>query len=129
MAEDNPVNQKLTVSILEKLGYDRVDTVANGKEAIEVLKNINYDLVLMDGSMPEMNGMEASKNIRSEGSKVKNRNVPIIAMTAHAMKGDKERFLEAGMNDYITKPLYPEKLVKVIERVLAKEIFLKSDTR
>ncbi len=119
MAEDNPINQKITVTLLNKLGYDRVDTVANGKEAIEVLENINYDLILMDGSMPEMSGIEASIKIREDESKVKNRLVPIIAMTAHAMEGDKEKFLDAGMNDYIKKPFYSDKLAQVIERVLA----------
>ncbi len=115
IAEDNIVNQKLALRFLDKLGY-RADAVANGKEAVKSLEMIPYDIVLMDVQMPEMDGLEATKIIRDPESNVINHNVPIIAMTAHAMKGDREICLEAGMNDYISKPIDTQKLNEVIEK-------------
>ncbi|MCP4023192.1 MAG: response regulator, partial [Desulfobacteraceae bacterium] len=120
IAEDNRINQKLIMRLLEKLGYKHTDAVGNGKEAIEALERIDYDLVFMDGSMPEMDGLEASKIIRSPQSKVLNHNIPIIAMTAHAMKGDKEKFLAVGMNDYMTKPFDPDTLAKIMDRIFVQ---------
>lgn len=112
LAEDNHINQMIAVKQLEKLGC-YCDTVANGKEAIEALRNINYDMVLMDCQMPEMDGYEATRQIRkmNEGFS----KIPIVAMTAHAMKGDREKCLEAGMNDYVTKPIAIGDLSTVIE--------------
>jgi signal transduction histidine kinase/DNA-binding response OmpR family regulator/HPt (histidine-containing phosphotransfer) domain-containing protein len=115
LAEDNMINQKVALNILDKLGY-RADAVANGKEAVKALEMIAYDLVLMDVQMPEMDGFEATAEIRNQQSRVCNHDIPIIAMTAHAMKGDRERCLEAGMDDYTSKPIEPKQLVEKIEK-------------
>jgi two-component system sensor histidine kinase/response regulator len=115
LAEDNIVNQKLALRLLEKFGY-RADAVANGQEAVSALEMANYDLVLMDVQMPEMDGIEATQVIRNRSSRVKNHDVPIIAMTAHAMRGDRERCLEAGMTDYTSKPIQPQALMEAIEK-------------
>jgi two-component system, sensor histidine kinase and response regulator len=121
LAEDNIVNQKVALVTLEKkLGY-RADAVANGKEAIESLARQDYDLVLMDCHMPEMDGYEATRIIRDPNSPVRNHDVPIIAMTANAMKGDREECLEAGMDDYVAKPFKPQDLTVAIERNLSLE--------
>jgi signal transduction histidine kinase/DNA-binding response OmpR family regulator len=134
IAEDNAVNQKLAVRLVEKLGY-RADVAANGLEAVAALERIQYAVVLMDCQMPEMDGFEATKEIRrreaqhcsqsgeprSSSSPARTRNrqgtvrrTPIIAMTANAMQGDRERCLEAGMDDYISKPIKPDALKTVL---------------
>ncbi len=113
LAEDNPINRKLAIKILNKANYN-VDTVENGKEAIEALEKQKYDIVLMDVQMPEMDGYEATKAIRQSGKPWAN--VPIIAMTAHAMQGDKEKCLQAGMDDYVTKPIKTEILFEVLRK-------------
>lgn len=112
LAEDNHINQMIAVKQLEKLGC-YCDTVANGKEAIEALRNISYDMILMDCQMPEMDGYEATRQIRKMNEEFSK--IPIVAMTAHAMKGDREKCLEAGMNDYVTKPISIGDLSTVIE--------------
>ncbi|MBF0227540.1 MAG: response regulator [Desulfobacterales bacterium] len=117
LVEDNPVNQKLAVKFLQKMNHD-VDAAGNGIEAIKALSQKKYDLVLMDVQMPEMDGFEATKIIRDIKSKVLNHTIPVIAMTAHAMKGDKERCLESGMDDYISKPVKPEKIAEVLKRFI-----------
>jgi len=122
LAEDNAINQKLALYLIEKFGY-RADAVANGKEAVDALAMVPYDLVLMDVQMPEMDGFEATQMIRNPQSQVQNHSVPIIAMTAHALKGDQERCLEAGMDDYLPKPIEPNELLRVIE----KHLFSKTD--
>jgi PAS domain S-box-containing protein len=117
LAEDNWINQKMAVTLLQKAGYP-VDVVDNGRQAVEAVKSKKYTLVLMDVQMPEMDGLEATQSIR-EYELNRPQHVPIIAMTAHAMKGDRERCLQAGMDDYLTKPLEPEDVFSTIERWMA----------
>jgi PAS domain S-box-containing protein len=117
LAEDNITNQHVALGILRRLGL-RADAVANGKEAIRALETIPYDLVLMDVQMPEMGGIEATKQIRSSGSGVRNHQIPIIAMTAHALEGDREWCLGAGMDDYVSKPVSSKTLATVLQRWL-----------
>jgi CheY-like chemotaxis protein len=118
LAEDNIINQQVALHILRQFGY-HTDAVANGLEAVKALEMMHYDLVLMDVQMPEMDGFAATAEIRQAQSDM--RNVPIIAMTAHAMKGDRERCLQAGMNDYTSKPINPKELFEKIERWVAIE--------
>ncbi len=117
MAEDNIINQKVAQNILNKLGF-KADVVANGLEAVHALELINYDLVFMDCQMPEMDGFTATAVIREPGSKVLNHAIPIIAMTANAMKGDRELCLEAGMNDYLAKPMKKSNMAEMLARWL-----------
>lgn len=116
MAEDNTVNQKVAVHMLEKLGYS-CDVAANGQEAFEAVVRGDYAAVLMDCQMPEMDGFEATRAIREyEARENLERRIPIIAMTANAMAGDRERCLDAGMDDYVSKPIHPESLVAALDR-------------
>ena len=123
LAEDNVVNQKVALRILERIGY-RADAVANGKEVLSALKNIPYELILMDVQMPEMDGFEATAAIRRKERETGN-HIPIIAMTANAMKGDREQCLEAGMDDYVSKPIQPQSLIEVIGRWVDKVVLKK----
>ncbi|HQX50616.1 MAG TPA: response regulator [Planctomycetaceae bacterium] len=113
LAEDNLVNQKLAVRLLEKRGH-HVTVANNGREAIDAIEHNQFDVVLMDVQMPEMDGFEATRLIR-ENEQDTERHLPIVAMTAHAMKGDRERCLEVGMDGYISKPLHPTELFEVVE--------------
>jgi len=113
LAEDNPVNQKLAVVLLRKAGFS-VDVVDNGLQAVEKVKEGNYNAVLMDVQMPVLDGLEATMRIRKEAKP--GQHIPIIAMTAHALKGDRERCLDAGMDDYISKPLDPRVFLKVLDQ-------------
>jgi CheY-like chemotaxis protein len=115
LAEDNLINQMVAAAMLEKLGYT-ADLVENGHDAIAALERADYDLVLMDCQMPELDGIEATTIVRDPRSKVRDHDVPIVAMTANAMKGDREACLDAGMNDYIAKPIRGEELANVLER-------------
>jgi len=117
VADDNHINQKVAVSLLENIGY-RADVVADGHEAIEAYRLVPYDLVLMDVQMPEMDGFEASRQIRAIEER-KGRHTPIIAMTAHARQEDKEKCLAAGMDDYVSKPIKPQDLKAAIARRIA----------
>ncbi len=119
LAEDDMTNQRVALRIIDKFGFG-ADAVSNGKEAVNALKMIPYGLVFMDVQMPEMDGLEATKAIRSGQSGAIDPDIPIIAMTALVMKGDRESCLEAGMNDYISKPIEPGDLLNSIEKWLAK---------
>ena len=115
LAEDNPVNQKLAVRLLEKQGHSV--TVANdGVEAVSAVAASEFDVVLMDVQMPNMSGLEAAAVIRTR-ERGSGRHVPIVAMTARAMKGDRERCIEAGMDGYVSKPIQPDRMMEVIARV------------
>jgi CheY-like chemotaxis protein len=115
LAEDNVINQKVAQSILGKLGY-KADIAANGLEAVQALETAEYDIVLMDCMMPELDGFEATAVIRDPASKVLNHRVPIIAMTANAMQGDREHCLDAGMDDYLAKPVKKDELAALLEK-------------
>lgn len=120
IAEDNENNQKLAQRILQ--GASHTSRIAkNGKLALDFLKEEHFDLILMDIQMPEMDGIETTRIIRNSDSLYFNNSIPIIAVTAHALRGDMERFLDAGMNDYISKPFKAEVLHSTIERVMSKK--------
>jgi PAS domain S-box-containing protein len=138
LAEDNCTNQQVALGILKKLGL-RADAVADGAEVLQALETIPYDLILMDVQMPEMDGLEATRRIRDYESGITNQAktgdspspfvihnsslvIPIIAMTAHAMQGDREKCLDAGMNDYISKPVTPQALADALEKWLPREL-------
>jgi CheY-like chemotaxis protein len=112
LAEDNPVNRKLALRLLSQLSY-HASVAENGKQAIEALERDEYDLVLMDVQMPELDGLEATRRIRARWPE---RPLRIVAMTANAMAGDREACLAAGMNDYIAKPIRPAELAAALER-------------
>jgi PAS domain S-box-containing protein len=124
LAEDNKINQKVAVRILYDAGFS-CDTVFNGLEALKAVQEKNYSLVLMDVQMPEMDGFTATTEIRKLGGKVGS--IPIVAITAHALMGDKEKCLSIGMDDYITKPIIAENLMKSIDKLL--NIGVKEDVK
>ncbi len=114
VAEDNPANQKYVAALLNKLKLE-IAIVDNGQKAVEILKNEKFDLIFMDIQMPVMNGFEATREIRRQ-----NNNVPIIALTANAMKGDEQKCLKAGFDAYLAKPLRPQTLQEVLTKYLDK---------
>ena len=120
LVEDNIVNREIALNILGKFGY-HIDAVENGMEALKALEKIPYDLVLMDIQMPVMDGYTATREIRNPQSAVRNHKIPIIAMTAHAMQSDRDACIEAGMDDYASKPISPKKLLEAIERWTERE--------
>jgi CheY-like chemotaxis protein len=120
LAEDHPVNQRLARKLLEKWGH-AVVVAGNGRKALEALERNNFDLVIMDVQMPEMNGLEATRYIRAQ-EKATGAHLPIIAMTAHAMKGDREQCLSAGMDAYITKPIDPDLLFRTVEGTVSDNV-------
>jgi CheY-like chemotaxis protein len=117
LAEDNPVNQKLAVRLLQKMGAD-VQVAATGLEALRALREADFDAVLMDCQMPELDGYEATRRLRSIAGAVRNPNIPVIALTAHALATDRSKCLAAGMSDYLTKPINPNQLRESLARVL-----------
>jgi CheY-like chemotaxis protein len=124
IAEDNVVNQKVTLLQLRNLGY-AADIVANGREAITALRKKRYALVLMDAQMPEMDGVETTRQIReaqAAGDPDFPASLPIIAMTANAMSGDREVCLAAGMDDYLAKPVKPDDLREMLARYLSSTL-------
>ncbi|MBU2452049.1 MAG: response regulator, partial [Proteobacteria bacterium] len=120
LAEDNAINRKIVLRLMDKWGF-KIDAVENGKEAIKALEETRYDVVLMDVMMPEMDGLDATRAIRDPNSRVLDHNVLIIAMTAHAMKGDREMCIEAGMNSYLSKPIKVQEFYKILHEQLLKK--------
>ncbi len=120
VVDDNIINQHVAAAMLKRFGL-RADLVANGQEAIQALATLPYDLVLMDVQMPVMDGLEATRRVRNPRSSVLNHRIPIIAMTANAMPGDRDRSLYAGMNDFIAKPLQIQRLADILEAWLPRE--------
>ena len=118
IAEDNPVNQKLISHLLIRFGY-RPDTTGNGAECLDALRARPYDLVLMDCQMPEMDGYEATLRIRRGEAGENHRTIRVIALTAAAMVGDRDRSLQVGMDDHLVKPVQPEELVAVLRGATA----------
>jgi two-component system sensor histidine kinase/response regulator len=114
LAEDNVVNQRVAVRVLEKQGY-QVAVASNGLEALKAMQHHSFDLVLMDVQMPELGGFETTERIRRY-ERLNGTHIPIIAMTAHAMTGDRERCLAAGMDDYISKPIRAATLIDLVEK-------------
>jgi len=117
VAEDNEVNQLLAVRMLEKRGH-RVAVAGNGREALDAVAKDAFDIVFMDVQMPELDGFEATAGIR-ENEKGTGRHQVVIALTAHAMKGDRERCMAVGMDDYLCKPIRPQELDEMLEKYLA----------
>jgi signal transduction histidine kinase/CheY-like chemotaxis protein/HPt (histidine-containing phosphotransfer) domain-containing protein len=117
VADDNSTNQQVALAMLKRIGYCG-DAVANGLEAVRALTQIPYDIVLMDVQMPELDGLQATRRIRDPKTGVQDPHVPIIAMTAHAMKGDQDKCLAAGMDDYLAKPVQLDHLAAILQRWL-----------
>jgi CheY-like chemotaxis protein len=119
LAEDSYVNQKLAVALLESQGH-QVTVANNVREAVERADRDEFDVILMDIQMPEMDGLEAAELIRAR-ERSSGRRTPIIALTAHALKGDRERCLEAGMDEYVSKPIRVPELYKALVSVLVRQ--------
>ena len=115
LAEDNPVNQKLALRVLKHLGYE-ADIVGNGQEAVKAITNKSYDLILMDIQMPEMDGLEATKYIRKQELELQTPPIAIVAMTANATDDDQNICHDAGMSDYLSKPIQIDKLKNILQR-------------
>ena len=120
LAEDNKTNQKVALATLGRLGYT-ADPVSNGKQAVQALEKTRYDIVLMDCQMPEMDGYDATGEIRNPRSKVMDHDIPVIALTANATKGDRDKCMEAGMNDYMSKPFKPQLLGDMLKKWLPEQ--------
>jgi CheY-like chemotaxis protein len=118
LVEDNPINQRLAMKLLERRGYGVV-LAENGHQALEKIGEGSFDLILMDMQMPEMDGIEATQAIRALETMMQRKRIPIVAMTANAMKGDRERCLQAGMDDYLPKPIKAAELLALLEQMLS----------
>lgn len=129
LAEDNAVNQQVAIHILGRLGYSQISIANNGFETIEAFSTQNYDLILMDCQMPEMDGYTATGKIRQIEAENELKHIPIVAMTAHALKGDKEHCLKSGMDDYIAKPINVTQLERVLSRWLINKTTSSSNSR
>ncbi|HOX44902.1 MAG TPA: ATP-binding protein [Myxococcota bacterium] len=127
VVEDNPVNQMVAVKMLERLGFD-TRLASNGTDALDLLRREHFDLVFMDVQMPQMDGHEAARAVRDPAQGALDPQVPIIALTAHAMSGDRERCLAAGMNDYVAKPIEPRQLEAAVRRQLGPGLGLAGGT-
>ena len=119
LAEDHPINREVMLAVLNKLGY-RGHPVPDGREAVKALQATHYDLVLMDCQMPEMDGYEAARLIRNPATRVLNPRIPIVAVTAGVMAGGRERCIEAGMDDYLSKPVQPDSLARTLDKWLCR---------
>jgi CheY-like chemotaxis protein len=119
LAEDNAVNQKLALRLLERMGHGGTDVVEDGAAVLEALQTTDYDLVLMDVQMPRMDGLEATRQVRSRWP---DRPIRIVGLTANAMAGDREACLEAGMDDYVSKPIRPDELARAIDRTPTRAV-------
>jgi CheY-like chemotaxis protein len=126
VAEDNPFNQKVARLILERMGL-RVDMAASGGEAVQMMTILSYDMVFMDCQMPEMDGYETTRTIRRLGGPAAC--TPIVAMTAHALFGDRERCLAAGMDDYMSKPVRPDLIHAMLARWCGQKSPLSATSR
>lgn len=115
LAEDDVINQKVATDILKSRGYS-LEVVCDGKEVLDILENKHFDMILMDVQMLELDGIETTKEIRNTKNNKINSQIPIVALTAHAMNADKERCLEAGMNEFLTKPIHAKRLIQVVEK-------------
>jgi osomolarity two-component system sensor histidine kinase TcsA len=115
LVEDNAINQTIMVRLLRGYGFDKIEVASDGAEGVKLVKQkpLTYNLILMDISMPVMDGVTATRHIRAQGHQI-----PIVAMTANALKGDEEAYLSAGMNDYIAKPVDRKLLMQVLLRWL-----------
>jgi two-component system sensor histidine kinase/response regulator len=120
LVEDNRINQKVAINFIKKLGY-RAELANNGKQAIQKLRDTRYSLIFMDCQMPEMDGYSATKYIRDKNTDVLDHGVPIIAMTANALTGDRKKSLDAGMNDHLTKPVNPKQIFEMINKWSIKQ--------
>ena len=116
VVEDNLTNQAVALGMLRKMGLE-ADASNNGEEALRALESSSYDLVLMDCQMPVLDGYETTRRLRDPGSKVRDRGVPVIAMTAHAMEGERENCLAAGMDDYLSKPVTIDSVTRILRQV------------
>jgi CheY-like chemotaxis protein len=117
LAEDNPVNQALAIRLLKKRGHSVV-VAQNGREAVDAIESQTFDLALLDVQMPLMDGLQAAQLIRQRERAAGSRRLPLVALTAHAMNGDRERCLAAGMDAYVSKPVSPQQLFNVIKELM-----------
>ena len=118
LVEDNPTNQEVALGLLRRLGFRRVEVVPDGRRALDALERSDFDLVLMDCQLPELDGYQCARRIRRPDTRVRNQRIPVIAMTAHAMPGDREKCLASGMDDYLPKPVQTGAMKAALEKWL-----------